>query len=72
MKVVFNDIYGTEIKVSISRSDYIRLDFKGDSFPTKKQHVTGEEIPMCISMKESQASILLGALKDALEELENN
>lgn len=67
-KIVFSDIYGTEIQVGLSRSNYIRLDLQGSGWPELKHSSTGEDVPYCLSMTINQAQILVCALSDILEE----
>lgn len=66
MRSMLTDIYGTKIKLQISNSGYVRLDFEGDSF--KNTHpITGDNIPSCVSMTIPQANILLNALQDLID-----
>ncbi len=70
MKIIFSDIYETEVRVSISNSGYIRMDFEGEGFPKRKHKTTGDDLPSCISMTYPQANILLNAIKGLLEKVE--
>ena len=69
-KVIFSDIYQTEVAVEFSRSGYIRLDFKTKDWP-ERLHL-GEKVPYCVSMTKHQAAILFSALGQLLEEQEGN
>lgn len=62
IKADFKDIYGSQIEVYESSSGYFRLDFKGESFPPKKDDVSGQDIPVCISLKEDEARVLQSCL----------
>lgn len=61
-EIKLNDIYGTTVNVDLSRSDYIRLDFK--------QSGAIKEMPQefVFSMTDSQATILKEALQVKLDE----
>ena len=62
------DIYGTDISLSISGSGYYRIDFKNeDVFPEKKSETTGHVIPNCLSFTERQAEILYLVLGEMLD-----
>ena len=62
------DIYGTIIHIQESRSGYFRLDFEGKSFAKKSHPITGEDVPICISLDDNSARVLQSALNSYFEQ----
>jgi len=66
MKITVNDIYGTEVSLSMSNSGYYRFDFKNERDFPEREHM-GDKIPNCLSFDEDEARILHHALKLMIE-----
>jgi hypothetical protein len=71
MEVKMKDIYGTDIEVSESGSGYFRMDFNDPQAGFVEQvDKQGNKIPVCISLNEDKATVLMVALKEYLGEKE--